>query len=479
MEECRVFEDMIRRYPGQVIDVAADGTIVQFQRNICQSLCTEELKEIGCKLSDFWGEEPLFYRKARETGEPQYGERICKCEHNQHPIFYSAIPLEGNKDRILLLGTPLLNPADLEKQKQREITELFLQQFMEIENGVLTMNDKEGNYFYVNETALKVMGKPREEVLGKPVGFYRPGFKPLIMKAMKNRDIVTKLTDYIIDGEQRFYHLTALPIIRGSEMLAGVTIGTDITDRVLMEKKLMDADRMYIIGEMAARIMHDIRNPLQIVKTSAQLLSLSNEKGTMKPAKVSAMLNNINTAVNNVVDLMNDMLQFSKPTCEEKKKQVNLEELLTRLKNLLSSTMEKYRICFNVNVDQECYVLGDEKLLRQGILNIVQNAIDVLQDMDGERRLDLRSWVMNDSIVLEIFNTGPIIEQRIRQRIFDTFFSTKGKEGTGLGLAITKEIVERVHGGQIWCISSQQNQGTSFIIQLPLYTDVKKASQSI
>ncbi|MCG8641537.1 MAG: HAMP domain-containing histidine kinase, partial [Desulfobacterales bacterium] len=201
-----------------------------------------------------------------------------------------------------------------------------------------------------------------------------------------------------------------------------------------------------------------------------QLLSLWSKKEDLEKVKLQSMLNHIDTAVNNVLDLMNDILQFSKPETV-KKENVDLHKLISDLLNLLSSSLDKHHIQYQVEMP-EWTILGDSKLIQQALLNIVQNAIEAFYEFADERKIEFRGQENNSTRCLEIYNNGPLIQQDNLDKVFDTFFSTKGSNGTGLGLSITREIIEKIHGGRISCISDEKNKGTSFIIEFPRITEI-------
>jgi two-component system, NtrC family, sensor kinase len=109
--------------------------------------------------------------------------------------------------------------------------------------------------------------------------------------------------------------------------------------------------------------------------------------------------------------------------------------------------------------------LADPQGIHRCLLNLLSNAIDALDEEEGEVKISTQKQGESE-VLITVDDNGAGIPEHIRQRIFDVFFSTKGSQGTGLGLAVTKKIIEE-HGGSIE-VQSSEDQGTKFVIRLPI-----------
>lgn len=341
----------------------------------------------------------------------------------------------------------------------RLLKEIFRPLFEAIESDQLmsiALVDAECRYIDLNGLNLALEGMSRKEAKGKKMTFYE-GYQTLTYKAMEEKRLLNETRELPIGERKLHVNVTSVPFIKDDKVIGAITFAQDVTERITLEKKLIEADRMTLVGEMATRIMHDIRNPLQIINSSIQMIERWNQ--SIGDQRIEEKVGLIKSATNDVIDLMNNMLQFCKPETI-RMEVVNLHDLIASIGALFSSAFLSKQITYNFEVDSNLIIFGDYKLLKQVLMNIVQNAIDVLRENPGERRLE----IFGDKNRIRIFNTGPIIPTHTQERIFDIFFSTKGAEGTGLGLAICKEIVEKVHGGKIWCISNEALGGTAFEI---------------
>lgn len=465
--------DLFEHFPGPVLLVEADGTIIEANEWACNiwDLGLSEL--IGRNVTKLIGVD--VFKRVLETGDVTFQRGKTKWNGKKRGIFCIATPAPDESNRVVLAIMKGKNDDGDVILEQLETTKAFIEHFQHAKIGLLVVNER-GHFLHANDVILELVGMPGHEAIGRIAGFAIPGYKMLVFDAMSKKEVLKEVRHVTFGERKRSLDVTAIPIMKGERVVGGLSIVCDVTDKVNMEKKLIDSERMFLVGEMAARIMHDIRNPLQIVKSSVQMVGMWNEKDAMDRDKTRAMLANIDTAVNSVIEMVNDLLQFSKPVTE-KMELVSLRELLEKLAWMLSSSFSKYQVDFELDASEPSMVWGNRKLIRQAVWNIVQNALEVLQDYNGKRRLAIRVCEGADKVFVEIYNAGPAIEEKIIPRIFDTFFSTKGTKGTGLGLSITKEIVES-HGGRISCVSSVENKGTSFLIEFPkAIVDAGEASQ--
>lgn len=383
-----------------------------------------------------------------------------------HEFFCSVIPIAEEEEKICLVGVKTKSETEKDFTVNTEIIHNIFDQFKHA-NVSLELVDRAGRTIYQNEVVKQSLNSLQTDDDAKIAGQLNQSLSDLVLE---KRGIIKEVREYDSDHGKLYYDLTGIPLEKNEELFGCMTIGVEITKRAELEKKLIDSERMFLIGEMATRIMHDIRNPLQIIKSSIQLLSLWSKKENLEKVKLQSMLNHIDMAVNNVLDLMNDILQFSKPETV-KKEYVDLQELISNVLGLISSSLDKHKIQYQVEMG-EWTILGDSKLIQQALLNIVQNAIEAFYDFADERKLEFRGLENNSVRYLEIYNNGPLIQRDNLDRVFDTFFSTKGSKGTGLGLSITREIIEKIHGGRISCISDEKNGGTSFIIEFPQISEI-------
>ncbi|HXV66463.1 MAG TPA: sensor histidine kinase [Nitrosopumilaceae archaeon] len=224
------------------------------------------------------------------------------------------------------------------------------------------------------------------------------------------------------------------------------------------EKKLAESqarvknERLAGIGEIAASMAHNIKNPLGTIRSSAEIIK-RNSKGDSK--EIDEVITRMNRAIDRMSLQIEDVLNFVRIT--------PLIENLVSTKTLLNSAVESIDIPKKIKVelpDTELYLKCDPKKIEIVLINIILNAIQSIGDKEGTIKIKTREE--NGHVIIEIEDSGPGIPEQIFPKIFGPLVTTKEK-GTGLGLSTCKNIIEQ-HGGTI----SVKNYPTTFIIKIPL-----------
>jgi len=262
--------------------------------------------------------------------------------------------------------------------------------------------------------------------------------------------------------------------LRGStDQVEGAVLGIeDVTDRVSLEREVQQAEKLAVVGQLAAGIAHQIGTPLNVISGSAEYLMM--EWGTDRPRPQELEI--IVAQTDRITKLIEQLLNFARPA-RMALQPLRLNDLMRDVLGLTEHQIAKGRIAIETDFQPDLpAITGDENQLEQAFLNIVVNAWHAMP-MGGTLTIRTRSAPMADrprragraapaSVEVIIADTGIGIPAEHLPRIFDPFFSTKGVgKGTGLGLAITRRIVED-HQGIIEVVS-EVGRGTTFTIQLP------------
>ncbi len=227
------------------------------------------------------------------------------------------------------------------------------------------------------------------------------------------------------------------------------------------EASLRESERLAFLGKMAAVLAHEIRNPLGIIRGTADVL-----KSKYGNSGSADLFDYIPSEVGRLNMLINNFLTFSR----EQKLEIQPVELTTLLRQLVSDMQRDEQtgaihIQFAFSEDS-LHLQGDENRLKQVFLNILRNAVQASKS-NGTIRISAQSLVRKrhrNGILVTVQDFGTGIEGDVN-RIFEPFFTTKSS-GTGLGMAISKKIVE-AHGGEIW-VESAPKKGTTIFIWLPI-----------
>ena len=223
-------------------------------------------------------------------------------------------------------------------------------------------------------------------------------------------------------------------------------------------RRMLRADKLATIGELAAGAAHEIRNPLTAVKSSLQYLQDKNPDETARKLLATAL-----EETGRIEEILSGMLSFSRPS-EMKKERHDLLETLRECLELISFQARKNKIAIiQANQAAPIILAADRSQLKQVFLNILLNAVQAMP-AGGEIRVQA-SVLDGVKAVVSVADTGEGIQEENLDRIFDPFFTTK-KGGTGLGLSICYGIVKS-HEGEIE-VTSRPGQGTTVIVKLPL-----------
>jgi len=248
--------------------------------------------------------------------------------------------------------------------------------------------------------------------------------------------------------------LALLLVVRKAEL----TLRKRALEQKLLEDQLNQAERLASLGQMVASISHEIKNPLGIIRSTAELLS---EKSAFDQSQTK-LSNIIIEESGRLNDIITEFLDFAKPQ-EPHIRDCHLEDIIQRNLSFLRSELEKKRIAVNNgNLDSRPFTIkADPDQLYRAFLNIFLNAIQSMKD-GGSVNINIKEE--KDNYQIEIEDTGAGISAGNLKKVFNPFFTTKDK-GSGLGLAIVKKIVEG-HKGKVW-VESEEGVGTKVFVTLP------------
>ena len=239
----------------------------------------------------------------------------------------------------------------------------------------------------------------------------------------------------------------------------GMVTSLDLAKRELHdahEKQIQQAGKLASVGELAAGLAHEIRNPLAGIAAAVEVLA-ENRAGQDREItqEIQLQVKRLNTT-------LSDLLNFARPR-EPEIAPCDLAALVRQMLTLVRADAQKHRIQIVEEIPADLpAVNADATQIQQAILNLLLNAI---QAMEGGGLLTVRATVDADRVQLSIQDTGGGISAEIREKIFAPFFTTKHR-GTGLGLAITRTIMEK-HGGTIR-VDSAIGCGTMFTLEFSL-----------
>jgi PAS domain S-box-containing protein len=307
-----------------------------------------------------------------------------------------------------------------------------------------------------------------------------PEDEPAVRTTLENA--IRTRTDYDIpefrvchpDGTIRFLR-TIGHHDPSAEMGDYVGITMDITDRKRaeeeserlrqLETELAHINRVNMMGELAASLAHEIKQPIAASITSANacLRWLAHDPPDLERARAAAI--RIEQDGNRAVDVINRLRSFYKKDTPPQREMVDIKDIVREMTVLLRNEAIRYSITTDSELDGDMpVILTDRVQLQQVFMNLMLNAIEAMKDTGGELRI--RSRLNREGqLLISISDTGVGLPAENTERIFDAFHTTK-PQGTGMGLAITRSIVES-HGGRVWA-TRNQGSGATFHFTLPV-----------
>ena len=227
------------------------------------------------------------------------------------------------------------------------------------------------------------------------------------------------------------------------------------TEKDLAEAKVkVRNERLAAIGELSASMAHDMKNPLAIIKTTADILK---RKFKGQDEKIDMLFHNMDDGISRISHQIKDVLEYVRIT------PMNLTDV--SLKEMIYAAIKTLKIPDNISIiypKGDLQIKCDRQKMEIVLINLILNAIQAIDKQTGTIEFSTRNEP--DNYIIEIQNTGMPIPDKILPKIFEPLFTTK-HQGTGLGLATCKNVIEQ-HGGTI----SAKNNPTRFIITFPKNT---------
>ena len=266
--------------------------------------------------------------------------------------------------------------------------------------------------------------------------------------------------------EQDSYEINCLPLKTINNVIEGViVIIKKITLLKSLEEQVRRGERLAAVGNLAAGIAHEIRNPLGIIKTISQTLQHEQNYDKALIENLKEGLEIIDHEIDRANEVVKWLLDFAKPE-QYNLEPINLTEVATQLATIFNKYSEEKLVHIKVDVTENVWTYGDMEKLKQAFVNIMLNGI---QSIKGSGSIELTLNSLENYSVLIFKDTGTGIKKEILHKIFNPFFTTK-EEGTGLGLAITHKIIEN-HRGNLK-IESEEGKGTKIMVYLPKFLGV-------
>ena len=339
--------------------------------------------------------------------------------------------------------------------------------------AIVATTDVSGRITYVNDKFVEISGYSREELLGQDHRIINSGYhseefiRDLWRTIASGRVWHGELRNRAKDGRYYWVDTTIVPFLdnRGKPYQY-IAIRADITARRAAEEKLAQQAALARLGQMAAVVAHEVRNPLAGIKGAVQILM---SRRTADDAEQPVM-RDIVARIDSLSELINDLMVFARPRPPQLAL-VDVHALVNDAITIVRRDPSAQGAEISIEGDS-LSIAADGELVRATVLNLLLNATQALA---GRGRITVTTRREGEMAVVEVRDTGPGIPADIRAHVFEPFFTTKSRGG-GLGLPIARRTAE-LHGGSLM-LDCPATGGTVLTITLPIRPPVTAAAET-
>ncbi|WP_321468721.1 HAMP domain-containing sensor histidine kinase [Halarcobacter sp.] len=296
------------------------------------------------------------------------------------------------------------------------------------------------------------------------IGTLANSFNNMVENLEKSQN---KLKNYQLDLEKEVEERTKE--LKELNDTLELRVNSEITKRQEQEQLLIQQSKLASMGEMIGNIAHQWRQPLNALGLVVQNIKFAYDFDELDDQFMDTSIEKVNRLTKNMSKTIDDFRNFFKPNKE--KIAFNLDKIINETLELVDSTFENHNIDIKKDIEKDIKVFGFPNEFLQTMLNIMNNAKDAyIENNIVNGKLHLKVNKSTDFAHVTIRDNAGGIPKDIRDKIFDPYFTTKEEgRGTGIGLYMSKIIIEQNMNGKL--ISESIENGTIFIISLPLYKD--------
>jgi len=410
--------------------------------------------------------KPCALVRAKETGERvemTYYQRNAEGEMNELFMIMYPLRLRGKKIKYFMeIARDVTEYRKLIRDLQT--SEKRFRAILDTATDAILSIDENHRIILFNNAAQTIFGYSREAVLGKDLNLLIPpkygDHRQYVRRFLERResDIVGEtisLTGVRKNGEEFPIELS----LSFLEMSGGITFTAIIRDMTVpqqLEKKLLQSERLAAVGQAAAHVAHEIKNPLMIIGGFSNQIRrrLEDEKDIQKLEMILDEVRRLEGLAANLGDFTKEYRLV--------KRHANINSVLMDVLEIMEGVCnpEKYEFKQFMSAEVE-EISCDPDKLKQVFINIISNGLEA---MTGGGAISVSTERLPNGIEVKIADEGIGIPEDDLEHIFEPFYTTR-ETGSGLGLSISYKIIE-AHGGEIWANSSP-GKGTSIVIQLP------------
>lgn len=419
---------------------------------------------IGKELADFLPyrialDKTAYYKKAWE------GEEFVTYEEELNGINYLTTlrPIKKAGEVVQVIGSCIDITKRKKAEKALQESEAKYRLISENMTDIIMLLDINGTIQYASPSLGNVLGNPLKSYKGKrSFDLIHPddrqsvkmGFEKLL-NTMNPLRMEARFVN--VDGKSLLFEGLGTPVLgENGDPEHFIVVGRDITEKREMEEQLSKSEKLAVVGQLAAGVAHEVRNPITSIKGFIQLL----EEGIMKKEFFEV----ISREFKQVEKILEEFINLAKPK-EIQLKKANIKTVLKEVETLLKPEANLKNVEIFTEYKQNLpQIMCDSNQIKQVFINIIKNSIEAIPK---NGLVKIQSSIEGKNVLIRIIDNGIGISDERVQKLGEPFYSNKEK-GTGLGLMICFRIV-REHNGSIK-VKSKENEGTTVEVRLPIKT---------
>ncbi len=482
------YDLIINRLHAAIVFTNSELKIVEWSQGATELFGYRRDEAIGEKIIDLLVEEDLKVEieevadNIRNNNAYHTNNNITKsgntitCEWYNNPVF---------DDEGVLIGIISL-ARDVSELKEIEQNLNDFDSVIRRDKTAVLLTDSKGFIEYANDAYSEMTGYSTEEVIGCRPSIVNSGSQPKEFFADLWKTISS---DHIWEGNIRnqrkdgSYYIADTRIIpikkNNGKIHRYACTQKDITKDLErnnyindLSKTLENQERLSMIGQMAAGIIHEINNPLSFIDINVHALkdmideiSESVEDKDMI-SELYELIDDLKDGINGIKEIASGLKRFTYKSQSSELENISLNE---EINTVITISKNEYKYYADISFDQGEIddIKADSGKIKQVILNLIINAVHAIRDNESEYgKIHIVTYQDDEYVTVEINDNGTGIPEEVRDKIFNSFFTTKKEgKGTGLGLSLSKKIIEQEHKGIIY-FETEMGIGTTFYIKL-------------
>ena len=401
-----------------------------------------------------------------EDGENHMSQHMgVNQEGKSVPYLVFTTPLSRGDDKVshvMEMALDMTEHRDLEAQLSK--ANVLRHALVENSLDAIVVFDDRQRIQLVNRAAEGLLGRTRDQLIGRRIPRrVIPQELHGVLNGRKSHVVLHETTITDEAGDPIPVRLAGVGLRPDGDFAGAALMAQDLRELKQLEHEKLEAERLAAVGQTVAGLAHGIKNILTGLEGGMYVTSSGLKKGDQERVRQGWEM--LERNMGRISDLTRNLLAFSRGEaidCQE----IRPSDVAREVVGLFRDSAAQFGIDVVSEVEEVAPAWMDPEALHSCLANLVSNAIDACQ-ISGERGLKVRVRAYDEAsdLVFEVIDTGCGMDYEIKQKVFTSFFTTKGRGGTGLGLLLTRKIAQQ-HGGTV-NLSSVPGKGTTFELRFP------------